>query len=196
MSRRSVEDALRSVKRYTSEVLGDQWEVRLWADRGEFSYPLATVAAVAAPILTGPASYHYEVVQPMSINCYEAESASPTEGLLAAESLIEKLLRGFRGPGVGLGRPLRIPLFDYTGVGIEDWAAQRHPSDFLRVVEFSPRPLPDALEPKLVSVTVDMRVSWRRDLNLHEVINRRGWPTKGDIPVEEVRVVFHEDEDP
>ena len=87
------------------------------------------------------------------------------------------------GAGVGFGRTIRVPLYDYEGSGFQDGAAvYRHPSDFLRVQDFSPRLLPDPNDPRRIPVVADLRVTWRVPNDL------RAMKIKGAVVTEEIRV--------
>jgi hypothetical protein len=140
----------------------DPWEIRYAAERGAVKFPFCRVSMPTPAVLTGPARY-YDITQAMLIEAYPAVSEDDAErAILVATDVMGLLTRGIRGEGVGPGRPLRIPLYDYDGVDIESGVTQRRlPHDFLRVEEFSPRLLPDIADPRGVAVIVDMRVNWR-----------------------------------
>lgn len=157
---RTTVDALRSVKRYTAEVLGELWEVRLWSEQGTFRFPFARVAK------TGPTSYASrrvatDVLQAMQIHCYPPPATTVELALEQASALQELLVEGFE-TGVLLGRPRRIPLYDYDGVPAGGGSMARHPSDHLRVEDFSVNYLPDAQDQTRVAVVADLRVGWSR----------------------------------
>lgn len=140
----------------------DPWEVRFAAERGSVGFPFCRVQFTTAPVISGSARF-YEITQPMLVEAYPQEQAADAErGILAATDLIGVLLRGVRGEGVGDGRPMRIPLYDYDGVDIDSGVSQRRlPHDFLWLEDFAPRTLPDAADPRRVAVVADMRVKWR-----------------------------------
>jgi hypothetical protein len=191
---RSPVDAIRSVQHYVWRVLhenagNDSWEVRFAANPGEFAYPFARVQAVGPPVTSGAALY-YVVSQPMSIELYEAPREDEEESLMQAMNLQGVLLHGFRGEGVGDGRPLRIPLFDFDGVDLQTEGTERNPSDYLRVEDFAPRLLSDLQDPRRVAVVCDLRVTWRKDANLNELRNRRGEPVKGLILADAVNITY------
>lgn len=174
---RSPWDARRSLQRYVAEALGPEWEVSLAADRGEFDYPFARVQPAGDATRSGPALYA-ELSQPMSIQCYpEPQSTAVASEQLAAE-VLDALERAF-SVGVGKGRPLRVPLYDYDGVAIEQQSYTRDERDFLQVTDFSARSLPDPEEARNVAVVADIRVRWRRAGRL---------PYGGTQLVESVRV--------
>lgn len=172
-------DARRSLQRYVAEVLGPGWTVALEADRGEFAYPFARVQAVGDLIPIGPALYA-DVSQPMSIQCYPEPALTATESQAAAAAVLDRLERSVSA-GFGKGRPRRIPLYDFDGVPLHETSYARDPRDFLQVVDFSARTLPDPEEARNVAVVADVRVRWRRP---------GGVPFGDTQPVEEVRTGF------
>jgi hypothetical protein len=165
--------------------LQPEWEVRLWYDRAEVpeDRPFARVVIVGALGLAGPSLY-YEVTQPLSIECSPLAPETADEAVTQALVVQDTLVDGFRGHGVGVGKPLRIPLYNYDGVALTESAAERHPSDFLRVVDFSPRLMADPMDPRRVGVIVDLRVSWRKDNELGE-LGVRGTRVVQDVQVTE-----------
>lgn len=152
-------DARRSLHRYIALALGPSWEVALAADRGEFAYPFARVQAVGDVTRSGPALYA-DLSQPMSVQCYPEPKATAVASEQQAAEVLGTLERAF-SHGVDLGRPLRIPLYDFDGVALEDTSYARHPSDYLRVLDFSGRTLPDPEEARNVAVVADVRLGWR-----------------------------------
>lgn len=143
-------------------MLEQPWEVRIAASRGDVGFPFCRVQFTTAPVIAGSARL-YEITQPMLIEAYPQDKGPDAErAMLAATDLIGVLLRGVRGEGVGAGRPMRIPLYDYDGVDIDSGVSQRRlPHDYLWLEDFAPRPLPDAADPQRVAVVVDLRVKWR-----------------------------------
>lgn len=162
-----------------------QWNVRLWYDRGEVQAPYARVKLVGAVSTSGPSLY-YELTQPMAIECYPGAADTADDAMAAAFELMAVLTRGFR-EGVGLGRPKRVPLFDYTNVdGVTRAATERNPSDFMTVQDFSVRPLENPSDPRMVGVVADVRVSWRKDIDLRTLPGRDGSPVRGVRRVQSV----------
>jgi hypothetical protein len=64
------------------------------------------------------------------------------------------------------GAPMRIPLYDFTGVGpaqdVTDSGNRPRP-DFLRVSALSINPLPDPDDERVISVVTSCTVQWNRD---------------------------------
>lgn len=158
---RTTWDSLRSVQRYVSEALGPNWEVSVSNDRGEFEYPYSRVSFVGDVLSAGPALYAL-LTQPMTISCHLEPAESVTASSRAADAVRMALVDAFQVRGVGLGRPRRVPLYDYDAVADSEQSYERHPSDFLTVADFSARLLPDPEEPRRIPVVCDLRVSWHR----------------------------------
>lgn len=171
-----------------------QWEVRLWYDIGEIpeDRPYARVHMVGSGSTSGPALF-YEVAQPMAIECYPVPGETVKESTLRAVAVEDALLEGFRGAGVQDGRPRRIPMWDFDGVSAEETSTERGTSDFMRLLDFSSRQLPDAADPRRVAVMCDARVSWRRDLDPANLESRDGTPVRGTRLVESVAVTVDAD---
>lgn len=138
------------------------WEVRYAAERGEVTFPFCRVSMPVAATTSGSAQF-YVVSQPMLVECYpHISSATAEAAVIAATDVMGTLLSGFRGISAGLGQTMRVPLYDYDGVPLEEGVTDRRlEHDFLRVEDFAPRLLPDAADPRRVAVVADMRVSWR-----------------------------------
>lgn len=158
-------DALLSVQKYAAEVLGDAWEVRLWQDRGyvKEGEPLAIVLKVGDTASVGSAHYA-DVTQPMAIHCYPAPKETVEKSIIQASRLEDVLQRGFRLQGVGLGAPLRVPLYDYDA--IEDPLTvdsnDRVYADYLRLSNFTTGQLPDGEDPRRIRVIAQFSAGWRR----------------------------------
>lgn len=158
---RKEEDALRSVRKYIAEVLGDDWQVRMWEDEGTFAPPFARVAE------SGPALYTSrrvltDIVMPIQVHCYPVPSDSVTGALSVARGVRETLIEAIE-IGVGLGWPRRIPLYDYDGVAVGQGSDVRNTYDFLRVLDLSINTVPDSDEPTAAVAIADMRIAWSRD---------------------------------
>lgn len=162
------------------------FEVRFAGERGDFDPPFARVELVTAGGTSGPALY-YERTQPMSIECYPVPAADAEEALFAATAVLDALERGFRGAGVQAGRPLRVPLWDYEGLTLDQAATYRRPTDFMTLVDFSPRTLPDPLDARRVAAIADVRVKWLLDVDRAELRGRDGTLAKGTRIVSSVK---------
>jgi hypothetical protein len=58
--------------------------------------------------------------------------------------------------------PLRVPLYDYEGFENGDLVSYRHPSDYLRILDFAPDVIADADDHSNVAVVLGFRMVWRR----------------------------------
>lgn len=154
-------DALRSLKRYLSQALGDAWEIRLSREEGAFDRPFARVWQVAGSTypLTG-GKWLADITQPFVISCYPEPGATVDESLLAAQVVEEQLFHAFR-VGVAPGRPLRVPLCSYNGVALDEPGVW-YPQAFMRVNDLSTQPFPDPDDNSLWTVVCDVRLTWRR----------------------------------
>jgi hypothetical protein len=159
--RRAPLDALRSLKKYAADLLGGTWEVRLWGDRGEYKEPFAVVMRAGDALFSGSAVYA-DVTQAMAIHCYPQRPDDVDHAIIAAGEVEDALVAGFQLEGVGLGRPRRVPLYDFAGVPLEQSSSARYDHDFMRVVDFSTSLVPDPLDARLIRVVADLRCTWRR----------------------------------
>lgn len=161
---RTTWDAYRSVRRYIAEALeelrGERWEIVLVQDRGDFAYPWGILELVEAPPVVGPATYA-DVTQPMQLALYPEPKDTASESLEQALSVQETVFQAMR-VGHGAGRPARIPLYDYDGVDAASESSERGEHDYLRVEDFTCRPLPDVPDPRRIAVIAGFRVLWRR----------------------------------
>lgn len=140
------------------------WEVRLWGGRGEVAFPFCRVSLTASLATIPQGVHYYTAVQPMSVECYPTDRAADEEqAILLAASTIDRLARGFRGDAhLGAARPLRVPLYDYEEVPLEEGVSQRRlDPDYLSVADFAARSLPDPTDPRRVAAIADVRLSWR-----------------------------------
>jgi hypothetical protein len=174
---RSSEDALRSLKRYVAEALGGSWEVRLADEEGVFSRPFAMVweSGPAPETSRGVLS---EVAAPFTVHAYPATAdafgvpfgAEQAKGQALAALV---LLRAAFLVGVGVGRPFRVPLWDYSAVSWGAPATARGASavgtgggsvhgDYMRVDDFSLNKVRDDVAEGLWTVVCQMRLGWRR----------------------------------
>lgn len=166
---RKPNDAVRSLKRYTAEVLPD-WEVRLSREEGAFKRPFARVGAAAPFTVPNGRPWMVDYVMPAFIHLYPERKGSPDEAYLHANEIADEVGLAFRVGGVGLAQAQRIPLFDYDGISLFEAAPQdnRNATDFLRVSDLSIETQPDPDEEYLTFVVVDLRLTWRRAFALDD----------------------------
>jgi hypothetical protein len=161
--RRTSVDALRSVAKYLAFALGDEWEVRFSGEEYEFRLPFCLVAWAGQSVYEGSREFP-TVTRPMQIDCYPAHVDTVEAARLQAEEVEGLLFDAFR-VGRGLGRPERIPFYDYAGVGLgQGTSEKRLPNDFLRIVPGSLQiePLADPTDDRWIRIVASMRLSWRR----------------------------------
>lgn len=157
------------------------FEVRFAGERGDYTPPFARVQAIAGGGTSGPALY-YERTQPMTIECYPAPALDAETATFNAVAVLDALERGFRRQGVADGFPLKVPLYDYDNVPLTEAGTDRLPHDFMRVLDFSPRTLPDPIDPRRVAAIADVRVAWRIDQEPREDIEQgRGTRIVGSV---------------
>jgi hypothetical protein len=169
---RTIEDALRSVRKHLAEVLvevggrwlqtGDAgWEVRYWDDRGTFELPFARVSAIGPDTVTGPPMYA-EVSQPMTIHLYPHPAEDTEHAILQADRL-RGVIQTALHFGAARGRALRIPLWDFgEATGLYDDSEARRSSDYLKVVGLGTERLIDPEDDRYAWVVVNFRAQWRR----------------------------------
>lgn len=171
---RKPNDAWRSLKRYTALVLGNTWEVRLWGEEGKFHLPFAYVARVPGGTTTEGSAYHGgRVTASFAIHCHPVPGNRVEESILVAGDVEHALNIGFRFQGVDLGRPMRVPLYDYDGIPLGAGSNIRHAlvdpgsdgvngvhGDYMRVASFGTNLLPDPEDDRRIAVVADIRLSW------------------------------------
>lgn len=157
---RTTRDVLRSMVRYAGQVLGPEWEVRRDREDGTFSFPFCHVFRTGPMLMRGPV-HSVDITVPISWHCYPPPGETMEASQDAAMGVEELLFQGLR-VGVGLGRPLRVPLFDYEALSNDEGSEARGPRDFMRVVDVGLTQVPDLANDRLIAVVADMRVSWVR----------------------------------
>lgn len=159
---RTSEDALRSLKRYVSAILGDAWEVRTPDDEAAFVRPFARVQFAGPMNMMAGSQFVAEMNRPFTVLAYPPPGETIGDSVLAAARVEDAIFQGFRAGGVGGGRPLRVPLFDYAGVPNTDGSVARFGSDFMRVADLSVNSVGDPENAALWTVVVDIRLRWAR----------------------------------
>lgn len=160
---RGINDVILSVKRHVAIALGDEWEVRIPGEE-EFAFerPFARVGRAGQTTIVQATNFRFSKnTQALVVSVFPRVKATAEDSLLEAGS-VEDILYSAFWQRVDLGHPARIPLFDYDGIGTERGSQRRHPSDYLRVEDFSVSATQDATDAKLITVTADLRVAWLR----------------------------------
>lgn len=147
---RTGTDVVRSLALYLSDSLGPSWEIRFEDEEGAFERPFCRIAVATRRRMTvqSPAVIDYR--QTYSLTLYPAEKPTPAEARLEAEDTVDLLAVAFaigtHAPSFGRaahsgipelavrrGHPLRIPLWDFEGVGLMELPTERHERDFVKV---------------------------------------------------------------
>lgn len=142
----------------------DDWDVRFFHDRGALtldSYPVAVVKAAGPAIPASPSTNWSEVVMPLVLYLYPSAPAGSDLELGAAQLAAERVRQLVLASFTALAdKPMRLPLFDYDGVGYQQGSSQREVYDYLRVVDCSVTVTPEPEEENQVAVVCDLRVAW------------------------------------
>lgn len=160
-------DVLRSLKRYVSIALGDEWEVRLLVEEGTFQRPAAQVMEATGQTLTGP-SHTFEAVQTFMVHAFPRSRDTVMESLVEAGKCEDALVRAFR-IGVDKGRAARIPLYDYEEVPHTAGSTSRLDQDFARILDLEISRTQSPQDELLFTVSAEVRLGWRRDGRLPSV---------------------------
>lgn len=153
-------DAMRSLARYISECLGEDWDVGVFAEQGTFSRP-AVAVRTAGPMLTAGARHTLDNTLPVAIYAYPEEGESVEGGFTNAHAVEDLLWQAFN-VGIGEGHPWRVPLYDYDGVPIDEGSELRRYPDYLRVVDFSIDATQSPEDEMKWTVVLSLRVTWKR----------------------------------
>lgn len=145
----------------TSFVPEPEWEIRDSADKGMLELPLALVLPTGNLTSTGSA-YSVAYTQAAEVQCYLRPFATADEATREGRKIEERLQQGFRLHGVGVGRPLRVPLWDFDEVD-DDLTGPilRYEHDFLRVNGFATTLVPQE-DWGEIRVVASMLLEWRR----------------------------------
>lgn len=155
---RTANDVVRSVKKYVSQCLGDDWEVRLWSDEGAWVEPIAIVSE-SSPTTYQSRRIWTDGTKALQVHLYPGAAASTSDAMTLARNLEQRLVQMVE-LGLGLAFPRRIPLWDYDGVDLTHGSDTRETYDFMRVTDFSVNSIPDSDDPRRVVVVADLRVTW------------------------------------
>lgn len=125
-------DVLRSFKKYVSELVLPEYEVRLSSEEGSWERPFCRVAWTTPIAVRHHGARQMECRRTMQIVAWPLEvdaeeTLNPTDAARArAEEVTELMFQGFaRGlhersfaPARGRAHPFRIPIYDYAGKGL------------------------------------------------------------------------------
>lgn len=156
---RTSRDALLSLSRYMSRAFPD-YEIGFFSEQGTFARPGVSVRLVG-PQLGSGSRHTVDLIQPAAVYVYppEGESVEQTfDSVMLAE---ETLWQAFH-VGIQEGKPMRVPLFDYEGMGVDEESTRRRYPDYLRIVDLSIDRAQSPEDEKKWTVTAELRLSWRR----------------------------------
>lgn len=183
---RTSTDVLRSISYYLSLSLGEEWEVRFEDEEGAFDRPFCRVqTSTPARSKLGPPTV-WDIRQTFSAVLYPVEKPTAAEARLEAARVEDLLMLAWaRGTHVASfgrkqnsgvatvnrqrGHPLRIPLYDFDGIGLMEvpTSGDRASNDFVLVTD---EPTVQTLEgtsradeeETLYVVTTEVRCKWTR----------------------------------
>lgn len=162
---RTSRDAIRSLARYMALAFGDGFEVSFFSEEGTFMRPGVVVSTAGDEQDGGGTRHTVDVVQPFAVYVYPEEGESVEEGFDKAMEAQETLWQAFR-VGVEEGRPMRVPLYDYEGVAINEGTMLRRYPDFLRVLDLSIGRSQAPTDERKWTVTAELRIGWRRSAEI------------------------------
>ena len=166
-----MSDAIRSLARYTSEALGDDFEIAWVAEHGTFERPYARIRETTGVQSVAIGARHAELRQSFGIVAYPFAFPTETAGMVEAQRVRELLWRAF-AQGIDpqsfstrsdRAHPLRVPLFDYSQTGLREAATDADRIGYLHVVEaptFDVYADPEDARSLLVAAT--LRLAWTR----------------------------------
>jgi hypothetical protein len=163
-----VVNALRSINRYVAQALGDDFEVRFAVDEANFERPFARVKESTPMTSTPHGARHRDLRQTFSIVAFPLEGLNAESSLVQAKRVETLLLDAFTGRGLdtasyrnGRGHPHRIPLYDYSGLGLREAATDGERVGYLRVIEpLSMSTFSDPADDRLYIVACNLRCGW------------------------------------
>lgn len=162
---RTAEDVLRSLKVMTWLALGEgsDWDVRIASEEGMQERPVAQVTATTSVAEAGGPWHRADDVQSFAIYAYPRRAESAEHGLIAALRVAEQLKLAFQLGQVAPARRLRMPLWDFAGVPVEEVSFARRYPDFARVLDFSADTEQSTADERLYTVIAEMRLQWSRN---------------------------------
>lgn len=157
---RNRNDVLRSIKRYVNAGFPD-WEVRL--DSIIATDPLAIIRSTT-PITRTDSRYAVQNSMGVQVVMYPGLVGDEEAAILRAGEIEDRLFEVFnRGEARG-GHSLRVPLFDYDGVGKDAAVAPdaRGDHDFITLTGMSVDVVPEPEDRRLVTTICAFTAQWLR----------------------------------
>ena len=177
---RTTTDALRSVKKYATEFLPDDYDVRLSVDQGNWDRPSALVDVITPQTIQGGPKT-FQVTQAFTLYLWPSRDEDDTDASrLAAYRAEEAVVQAIQVGGQLGGRPRRIPLWDYDDVDLSEPVPEDREDGYLRVVDFGTEVRRDPDDDTAWTVVATVRVTWTR---LGEGKEELEGPTVTSVPV-------------
>lgn len=161
----------RSMLRYLAAALGDEWEVRPTggSPADEFGRPFVRVGPSTPESSLPLGARHVELRQSFAAVAFPVIAESAEGSALEAARVSRVLLLAFAqgvdeasfGTRSGRAHPLRVPLFDYSGVPLGVPVPEDRRTGYARVLEGPDvDSAADPADPRAFVVTLDVRLSW------------------------------------
>lgn len=172
---RTNTDALRSLKVYVWESLGEEWEVRTAGEEGAFRRPFCRVATTTPGADTAIGARMIEKKQTFTLIAYPVETVTPEEARLEAERVRDLFSVAFSmgthqpsmAPSRGRAHPRRVPLYNWDGIAADEpvTADDRSPRDFMRVTgDPTFTPVGDPEDDLIWTITGNVTLWWTKSV--------------------------------
>lgn len=125
---RTLEDGLRSLKKYLSLLLDDDWEIRLAREEGTFRRPYAKVGLAGDtlyPTSPGGPLHNPDIIQPFALSLYPVAGVTPEAALFEAVAVEEAVTIGFLRGGGPLPSP-GLPVAAHADGGVLTGGTKRY----------------------------------------------------------------------
>lgn len=163
MSRTST-DALRSIQKYAAEYLPSDFDVTIAIDEDSWERPSALVDWTTPGTYQSPSPKVFDITRSFAIYAWPVrDQDNVVKSKLEAMAVEEMFVGAFQIGGALGGRPRRIPLFDYEGIGFDEGLpAEAELDGYLRLVDLTVEPRKDPGDDSAWTVVVTGRCTWRQ----------------------------------
>jgi hypothetical protein len=158
---RTSTDVLRSMKRYVSlafDAAGMPWEVRL---ESQITHAPLAIVTQTTPITQSNMRFVVQQSMGMRVACYPGPAVDEEAAVLMGGAIDDVLFGALRRGVVG-GRPLRVPLYDYDGIGKDSPSTVRESHDFIRLTGVNVQPIFEPEDRTRVTVLCAFTATWFR----------------------------------